>query len=1004
LFGWNSSVKQDKQPGPKRNKWLLVIVIIAVIMIYAYAIQVTNVNLEEPLEPNRQKELASLIRDLAHPDFLTFENETRTTNISIRMPCPEDVRASQVAGEGRTLRLDPNCATTPQDRITASGTNFIPNTDGVILWYPVSQSEFYIERSDDGTLWEEIDVISASSATYLDSSLDCDSTYHYRVRTFRAIDDQFSPYSEEVSDRTDACGLSEPFGLSASGIAQDSIDLSWQGLPNETAETIVERKISAGSWSEIARVLSGSGEYVDEGLTCDTSYEYRIRDVRDADSQYSRFSNVASDRTTDCEKAPPSDLVGQIISQSQIDLEWSESQESESATIIERSLDGSDWQEIESIPTGAMIYSDLGLGCETEYFYRIRGFQESDEQFSNYSEVVSSKTAECGLMPASNLSGSGVSQFQVDLKWEDNTNGESVYRVERLSEEEEWIDIGFSRFGRNTFGDDDLICGNTYSYRVRATQSDQGLVSPYSDETTAKTFECSKEPPEKMTADAVSQSDVALSWQDVSIIETISRELADFKTGDEGDFSVTFSMPDVREHEEAQRLAVVEIISSTPTGVSDTTIETIELIGITILMALMASTLGSIIAIPISFLGARNLMADIGAPLAAIMAAIIGLAIGGGIGLFAGRQISSFVEQLTENSWSGLVALVVAASAAGLLIKFVRPRVGSGSRISAFSGGLLSILILLLLILCLDLLAVFGMTAGGWLENNLGFFGFVGNFIAIISELVKVLLAFLVAFVGGLIAASYASRYGQEAVLNLSVFPAKIVTAVLTLLGTATLLFGIIYALNWICLLGVCEQLPEPGSDLNTLIATVSLVIGAIAGILSFAVNPKRLYPIGMVTYTITRTTLNTLRAIEPVILGFTFVVWVGIGPFAGVMALMLNSIADLGKLFSEQVENISEGPVEAVTATGANRLQVIAFSVVPQVVPQFIAFIFYRWDINVRMSTIIGFVGGGGIGVVLFRYTNQTLYQKAAVMVIAIAIVVIILDFVSSSLRKRII
>ena len=240
-------MKQDKQPGPKRRKWLLVIVIVAVIMIYAYAIQVTNVNLEEPLEPNRQKELASLIRDLAHPDFLTFENETRTTNISIRMPCPDEVRASQVAGEGRSFRLDPNCATTPQDPITASGTNFIPNTDGVILWYPVSQSEFHIGRSDDGETWEEIDVTSVSSAAYLDSELECDSTYYYRVRTFRAIDDQFSPYSEEVSDKTEACGLSEPFGLSASGQAQDSIGLSWQGLPNETAETVIERKKSAGS-------------------------------------------------------------------------------------------------------------------------------------------------------------------------------------------------------------------------------------------------------------------------------------------------------------------------------------------------------------------------------------------------------------------------------------------------------------------------------------------------------------------------------------------------------------------------------------------------------------------------------------------------------------------------------------------------------------------------------------------------------------------------------------
>jgi phosphonate transport system permease protein len=158
-----------------------------------------------------------------------------------------------------------------------------------------------------------------------------------------------------------------------------------------------------------------------------------------------------------------------------------------------------------------------------------------------------------------------------------------------------------------------------------------------------------------------------------------------------------------------------------------------------------------------------------------------------------------------------------------------------------------------------------------------------------------------------------------------------------------------------------------------------------------------------MTIYTIFRTLHNVMRAIEPVILGFVFVVWVGIGPFAGIMALMLHSIADLGKLFSEQVENIDEGPVEAVTATGANRVQMIAYAVIPQVVTHYTAFIFYRWDINVRMSTIIGFVGGGGIGLVLQRFTNLTQSRQASVLIIAIALVVTILDYMSSRIRRRI-
>ncbi|MCA9906953.1 MAG: ABC transporter permease subunit, partial [Anaerolineae bacterium] len=160
----------------------------------------------------------------------------------------------------------------------------------------------------------------------------------------------------------------------------------------------------------------------------------------------------------------------------------------------------------------------------------------------------------------------------------------------------------------------------------------------------------------------------------------------------------------------------------------------------------------------------------------------------------------------------------------------------------------------------------------------------------------------------------------------------------------------------------------------------------------------------GLVVYNITRTIFNAVRSIEPLMMGFVFVVWVGLGPFAGIMALTLHSLADLGKLFSEEVENIDEGPVEAITATGANQIQRIVYAVVPQVTPHYIAYIFYRWDINVRMSTIIGFVGGGGIGFVLQRNINQLLYTRASVMVIAIAIVVIVLDNISARVRSRII
>lgn len=182
-----------------------------------------------------------------------------------------------------------------------------------------------------------------------------------------------------------------------------------------------------------------------------------------------------------------------------------------------------------------------------------------------------------------------------------------------------------------------------------------------------------------------------------------------------------------------------------------------------------------------------------------------------------------------------------------------------------------------------------------------------------------------------------------------------------------------------------------------------SLQIGAVlGGMMGLMAGTEAPFMIGTVLYNITRNILNALRSIEPLIMGLIFVIWVGIGPFAGVLALTLHSIASLGKLYSEQIESIDEGPIEALKATGASHLQTIIYAVVPQIIPPYIAFTMYRWDINVRMSTIIGFVGGGGIGLLLNQQINLLRYRDAGVAVLAIAIVVSLLDYASASIRER--
>lgn len=147
---------------------------------------------------------------------------------------------------------------------------------------------------------------------------------------------------------------------------------------------------------------------------------------------------------------------------------------------------------------------------------------------------------------------------------------------------------------------------------------------------------------------------------------------------------------------------------------------------------------------------------------------------------------------------------------------------------------------------------------------------------------------------------------------------------------------------------------------------------------------------------------MNLVRSIEPLIWALIGTVWVGIGPFAGVIALTIHSIAALGKLYSESIENIDSGQIEAIQATGANKLQMIMYGVIPQMIPPFVSFTIYRWDINVRMSTIIGMVGGGGIGYVLIQYIKQRQFEQAGFAMLLIALVVSILDYVSSRIRKK--
>jgi phosphonate transport system permease protein len=151
------------------------------------------------------------------------------------------------------------------------------------------------------------------------------------------------------------------------------------------------------------------------------------------------------------------------------------------------------------------------------------------------------------------------------------------------------------------------------------------------------------------------------------------------------------------------------------------------------------------------------------------------------------------------------------------------------------------------------------------------------------------------------------------------------------------------------------------------------------------------------------RQVLNSLRGINEIIFALVFVTAVGLGPFAGVLALSVHGAGMLGKFFAESIEEIDAGPVEALRATGASSTQVIVFGVLPQVMPAWIASTVYRFEVNLRAATILGIIGAGGIGFELISSMKLFQYEDTATCMLVILAMVMTADYLSSRLRARI-
>lgn len=226
----------------------------------------------------------------------------------------------------------------------------------------------------------------------------------------------------------------------------------------------------------------------------------------------------------------------------------------------------------------------------------------------------------------------------------------------------------------------------------------------------------------------------------------------------------------------------------------------------------------------------------------------------------------------------------------------------------------------------------------------------------------------------------------------------------------AGIVFGQLFRPDWNALFSMEDAETVWDTGLGLMAVTIMLAVVATAASIVLALpfsflgarNIMAGNPVSLAVYSIVRLLFTIIRSIDILIVGIIGVILFSIGNAAGVFAIGFHNVGVLGKLYSEAIENIDQGPIEAVTATGANRLQVIWAAVLPQIVTPFIALTIYRLDANVRFAPILGFVGAGGIGVVLFQNLQLLRYRQAGAIIFTIVVTVAAMDFFSGQIRKR--
>ncbi len=188
------------------------------------------------------------------------------------------------------------------------------------------------------------------------------------------------------------------------------------------------------------------------------------------------------------------------------------------------------------------------------------------------------------------------------------------------------------------------------------------------------------------------------------------------------------------------------------------------------------------------------------------------------------------------------------------------------------------------------------------------------------------------------------------------------------------------------------------------MMATLATLAGLVLSIPVAWLGASNITPFGKTSYYFGRFLMTMSRSVHEIVWGLIFVSAVGLGALAGILAMAVRSVGFISKTIAEAIEDVDPRPLEAIRAAGGTRFQILWFAILPQIVPVFVGNMIFEWDINIRRSTILGLVGAGGLGLVLFRQMAMSNNGGIAVVILAVLVLIVFGEVVSYYARKAVI